>query len=115
MFLRKLYNQKNACYLFGFVLHGLDVLISSAHHYKVINVYDQKYETGAAFWPDVHRRLIICLIISQLLLMGLLSTKKAMQATPLLLALPILTIWFHKYCQGRFESAFVKFPLQVSN
>lgn len=80
--------------------------------HQVINVYDQKYETGAAFWPDVHRRLIICLIISQLLLMGLLSTKKAMQATPLLLALPILTIWFHKYCQGRFESAFVKFPLQ---
>lgn len=76
-------------------------------------MYDQKYESGASFWPDVHRRLIIGLIIAQLLLMGLLSTKDAEELTPLLIALPILTIWFHKFCNGRFESAFVKFPLQV--
>ncbi|GKV27836.1 hypothetical protein SLEP1_g36960 [Rubroshorea leprosula] len=80
--------------------------------HQVINVYDQKYESGAAFWPDVHRRLIISLIISQLLLLGLLSTKRAAKSTLVLIPLPILTIWFHKYCKGRFESAFVKFPLQ---
>ncbi|WRX09222.1 CSC1/OSCA1-like [Theobroma cacao] len=80
--------------------------------HQVINVYDQRYESGASFWPDVHRRLIIGLIISQLLLMGLLSTKKIDKSTIALLPLPILTIWFHRYCKGRFESAFVKFPLQ---
>ncbi|EEF29316.1 CSC1-like protein At4g02900 [Ricinus communis] len=80
--------------------------------HQIINVYNQKYESGAAFWPDVHRRLIIGLIIAQLLLLGLLSTKDAEELTPLLVALPILTIWFHIFCKGRFESAFVKFPLQ---
>ncbi|KAK6141432.1 hypothetical protein DH2020_024837 [Rehmannia glutinosa] len=80
--------------------------------HQIINVYDQKYESAAAFWPDVHRRIIIGLIISQLLLMGLLSTKSVAQSTPLLLVLPVLTIWFHQFCKGRFESAFVKFPLQ---
>ncbi|KAF5731511.1 CSC1-like protein [Tripterygium wilfordii] len=80
--------------------------------HQIINVYDQKYESGASFWPDVHRRLIIGLVISQLLLLGLLSTKKAEDSTPFLVALPILTIWFHRFCKGRFESAFVKFPLQ---
>lgn len=80
---------------------------------KVINVYDQIYESGAAFWPDVHRRIIINLIISQLLLMGLLSTRKADKSTPLLILLPVITIWFHVYCKGRFEPAFVTFPLQV--
>ncbi|XVE77753.1 hypothetical protein DITRI_Ditri13aG0087800 [Diplodiscus trichospermus] len=80
--------------------------------HQVINVYDQRYESGASFWPDVHRRLIIGLIISQLLLMGLLSTKKIEKSTIALLPLPVLTIWFHIYCKGRFESAFVKFPLQ---
>nr|GMD71049.1 CSC1-like protein At4g02900 [Ipomoea batatas] len=80
--------------------------------HQIINVYDQKYESGAAFWPDVHRRITIGLIISQLLLMGLMSTKDAAQSTPVILVLPILTIWFHKVCKGRFESAFVKFPLQ---
>ncbi|KAI4374312.1 hypothetical protein MLD38_012321 [Melastoma candidum] len=80
--------------------------------HQIINVYDQKYESGAAFWPDIHMRIIIGMIISQLLLMGLLSTRDAAYSTPLLIVLPILTIWFHKFCKGRFESAFVKFPLQ---
>ncbi|KAI7982954.1 CSC1-like protein [Camellia lanceoleosa] len=80
--------------------------------HQIINVYDQKYESGATFWPDVHRRIIIGLIISQLLLMGLMSTKGAENSTPFLIVLPVLTIWFHRFCKGRFESAFMKFPLQ---
>ncbi|KAL5701687.1 hypothetical protein ACHQM5_026998 [Ranunculus cassubicifolius] len=80
--------------------------------HQIINVYTQKYESGASFWPDVHRRLIIGLIIAQLLLMGLLSTKDAEQLSPFLIALPILTIWFHFFCKGRFEPAFKRFPLQ---
>ncbi|KAL1827383.1 hypothetical protein ACET3Z_005795 [Daucus carota] len=80
--------------------------------HQVINVYDQKYESGASYWPDVHSRIMIGLVISQLLLLGLLSTKEAGQTTPFLIVLPLLTIWFHLFCKGRFESAFVKFPLQ---
>ncbi|EPS71707.1 hypothetical protein M569_03051, partial [Genlisea aurea] len=82
------------------------------HRHQIINVYNQKYESGAKFWPDVNRRVLTGLMLSQILLMGLLSTKKAAISTPLLLALLIATIWFHKFCKGRFESAFVKFPLQ---
>lgn len=80
---------------------------------QIINVYNQKYESGAAFWPDVHFRIVMALIVSQIVLMGLLTTKKAASSTPFLIVLPILTIWFHRYCKGRFEPAFVKFPLQV--
>lgn len=80
---------------------------------QIINVYNPKYESRAAFWPDVHGRVITALIISQILLMGLLSTKHAVASTPVLLALPILTIGFHIYCKGRFEPAFTRYPLQV--
>lgn len=80
--------------------------------HQIINVYNQDYESAAAFWPDVHGRVIGALIISQLLLMGLLSTKKEAQSTPFLIALPVLTIWFHRYCKARYEPAFVKYPLQ---
>lgn len=80
---------------------------------QIINVYNQEYESGAAFWPDVHFRIIVALITSQVLLMGLLTTKESARATPVLIALLILTIGFHRYCTGRFESAFVKYPLQV--
>lgn len=80
--------------------------------HQIINVYNQEYESAAAFWPDVHRRILIALVISQILLAGLLSTKSASQSTPFLIALPVLTIWFHKFCKGRYESAFVRNPLQ---
>ena len=81
---------------------------------QIINVYNQQYESAAAFWPHVHSRIIASLLISQLLLLGLLSTKKAANSTPLLVILPILTLSFHKFCKSRFEPAFRKYPLEVS-
>ncbi|KAI3514636.1 hypothetical protein L1887_13218 [Cichorium endivia] len=80
--------------------------------HQVINVYDQKYESAASYWPDVHRRILIGLVMSQILLLGLLSTKAALHSTPFMLVLPVLTFLFHQYCKSRFESAFRKFPLQ---
>lgn len=95
--------------LVGYIVNYLHSFVSL----QIINVYNQEYESAAAFWPDVHGRVISALVISQLLLMGLLSTKEAALTTPFLIALPVLTIWFHRYCKGRYEPAFVKFPLQV--
>ncbi|CAN1811224.1 Calcium permeable stress-gated cation channel 1 [Linum perenne] len=80
--------------------------------HQIINVYNQEYESAAAFWPAVHGRVLIALVISQLLMMGLLTTKGAALATPFLIALPVLTYWFYKFCQGRYEPAFVRYPLQ---
>ncbi|KAB1216135.1 putative membrane protein C2G11.09 [Morella rubra] len=82
------------------------------YRHQIINVYNQRYESVAAFWPHVHSRIIASLLISQLLLLGLLSTKKAANSTPLLVILPILTLSFHKYCKNRFEPAFRKYPLE---
>lgn len=80
---------------------------------QIINVYNQQYESVAAFWPHVHSRIIASLLISQLLLMGLLSTKEAASSTPLLVVLPVFTLAFHKYCKRRFEPAFRNHPLEV--
>ncbi|TKY62475.1 CSC protein [Spatholobus suberectus] len=80
--------------------------------HQIINVYNQQYESGASFWPDIHGRVIMGLIISQILLMGLLSTRGTDKSTLVLIAQPVLTFWFHRYCKGRFESAFVKLPLE---
>ncbi|KAG1354173.1 calcium permeable stress-gated cation channel 1 [Cocos nucifera] len=82
------------------------------YRHQITNVYNQEYESAGAFWPHVHGRIIASLLISQLLLLGLLSTKKAANSTPLLIILPVLTIWFHKYCKSRFEPAFRKYPLE---
>ncbi|XAR55354.1 hypothetical protein NMG60_11035405 [Bertholletia excelsa] len=94
---------------FIIIFFGLAYVV---YRHQIINVYNQEYESAAAFWPDVHGRIIVALVVSQLLLMGLLSTKRAAQSTPLLIALPVLTIWFHMFCRGRYEPAFVRYPLQ---
>ncbi|KAG6722229.1 hypothetical protein I3842_03G150400 [Carya illinoinensis] len=94
---------------FIMVFFGLAYVV---YRHQIINVYNQEYESAAAFWPDVHGRIIVALVVSQLLLMGLLSTKGAAQSTPLLIVLPVLTIWFHIFCKGRYEPAFVRYPLQ---
>ncbi|PWA41049.1 early-responsive to dehydration stress protein (ERD4) [Artemisia annua] len=86
--------------------------VSFNSRWGAANVYNQQYESAAAFWPHVHSRIIASLLISQLLLLGLLSTKKAANSTPLLVALPILTLTFHKYCKSRFEPAFREYPLE---
>ncbi|PIN21328.1 hypothetical protein CDL12_05964 [Handroanthus impetiginosus] len=80
--------------------------------HQIINVYNQEYESAGAFWPDVHGRIIVALVFSQLVLMGLMTTKGAAASTPFLIALPVLTIFFHRFCKGRYEPAFVKYPLQ---
>ncbi|KAK7307221.1 hypothetical protein VNO77_40087 [Canavalia gladiata] len=94
---------------FILVFFGLAYLV---YHHQIINVYHQQYESAAAFWPHLHSHIIASLLISQLLLLGLLSTKKAAKSTHLLVILPILTFAFHKYCQCRFEPAFRKYPLE---
>ncbi|KAK4279209.1 hypothetical protein QN277_016945 [Acacia crassicarpa] len=91
------------------VFFGLAYVV---YRHQIINVYNQEYESAAAFWPDVHGRIVVALVVSQLLLMGLLSTKEAAHLTPFLIALPVLTIWFHRYCKARHEPAFKKYPLQ---
>uniref|UniRef100_A0A0D9XMX9 CSC1/OSCA1-like 7TM region domain-containing protein n=1 Tax=Leersia perrieri TaxID=77586 RepID=A0A0D9XMX9_9ORYZ len=82
------------------------------YRHQIINVYNQEYESAAAFWPQVHSRIIASLLISHVTLFGLMSTMKAAYSTPLLIFLPLLTIWFHYYCKSRFEPAFRKYPLE---
>ncbi|BAF18422.1 calcium permeable stress-gated cation channel 1 [Oryza sativa Japonica Group] len=94
---------------FILVFFGLAYVV---YRHQIINVYNQQYESGAQFWPSVHGRIIIALIVSQLLLIGLLSTKGFEETTPVLVVLPVLTFWFYKYCKNRFEPAFVRNPLQ---
>ncbi|CAI9760258.1 unnamed protein product [Fraxinus pennsylvanica] len=94
---------------FILVFFGLAYVV---FRHQIINVYNQEYESAAAFWPDVHGRIIFSMIFSQLVLMGLMSTKRAALTTPFLIALPVLTIWFYRFCKGRYEPAFIRYPLQ---
>lgn len=79
---------------------------------QVINVYEPKYESSAAFWPLIHRHVVVALLITHITLIGLFSIKRSAASTPLLLPLPIFTLVFHWYCTERFGPAFNQYPLQ---
>lgn len=80
---------------------------------QVINVYVPKFESSAAFWPLAHRFIIVALLITHITLIGLFSIKRSAASTPLLLPLPVLTLFFHWYCTDRYGPAFDQYPLQV--
>ncbi|XP_073395889.1 CSC1-like protein At1g11960 isoform X3 [Physcomitrium patens] len=107
------------------------------YRHQVIHVYEAAYESAGSFWPFVHGRIIVALYIEQLMLIGLFLVQgpitfktihvsdddslkekalkfcqQAMSSTPFVVALPIFTYIFHRYCKTRFEPCFLKFPLE---
>lgn len=99
-------------------------------------MYDPIYESAGAFWPHVHGRIIAALILEHLTLIGLFLVqgpisfvktapggsvrskvlhyvRDSCSSTPFMIALPILTLFFHSYCKNRFEEAFKNYPLEV--
>ncbi|KAH7388064.1 hypothetical protein KP509_16G055700 [Ceratopteris richardii] len=82
------------------------------YRHQIINVYVQEYESAGAFWPHLHGRVIACVILQQICVFGILLSKKATKASPMLILLPVFTITFHLYCKNRFEPAFRKYPLE---
>lgn len=89
-------------YAFGYIIY----------RNQVINVYVPKFESSAAFWPLAHRFIIVALLITHITLIGLFSIKRSAASTPLLLPLPVLTLFFHWYCTDRYGPAFDQYPLQ---
>ncbi len=76
-------------------------------------VYEPAYETGGQFWPEVHTRIISCLIFTQVLFIGLFSLKGLSRASLACIPLPILTLLFHAHCRQRFQPTFKNFNLEV--
>lgn len=102
-------------------------------------MYDAAYESAGGFWPFVHGRIIAALVIEHLMLIGiflvqgpvtfgdipddgsssttvqqiLTYVREVASATPFMIALPIFTLVFHRYCKNRFEPCFQNMPLEV--
>ncbi|TXG62795.1 hypothetical protein EZV62_009789 [Acer yangbiense] len=83
------------------------------YSHQVINFYDKQYESGAVFWPTVHRHIIYSVVISEVLLMLMLSIQGE-KLTPLLIPLPFLTLGFLKYSNNKFRSAFFVYPIEAA-
>ncbi|KAK3194885.1 hypothetical protein Dsin_026195 [Dipteronia sinensis] len=83
------------------------------YRHQVINFYDKQYESGAVFWPTVHRHIIYNVFISEVLLMVILSVRGE-KLTPLLIPLLCLTFGFLNYSNNKFQSAFFVYSIEAA-
>lgn len=81
---------------------------------QVLHVYEPKYETGGQYWPEIHSRTVGCLVLMQVLFIGMFSLKGLKSASLGCIPLPFLTWFFHEHCRQRFLPIFKNYNLEVS-
>lgn len=80
---------------------------------QILHVYEPKYETGGQYWPEIHSRVVSCLVLMQVLFIGMFSLKGLSKASVACIPLPFLTWLFHEHCCQRFLPTFKRFNLEV--
>ncbi|KAE8654910.1 Calcium permeable stress-gated cation channel 1 [Hibiscus syriacus] len=67
-------------------------------------------ESAAAFWPHVHVRIIVALIVAASA-NGITEHERSIAVDSIAYHTSHMTICFHRFCKGRYEPAF-RYPLQ---
>lgn len=77
------------CFIFG--------LLETCYRNQLIYVYSPENDSGGQLWPNAVKILIVCLIIAEITLFGVMGFKKGIIAAPLCLPLLIATVLFMQY------------------
>lgn len=96
------------------------VLVTVLYHFvtwvvmkhQALNVYFDEYQSGGRMFPQIHTRIVVGLLISQLTLIGVFGLKEFVGSVTLI-PLPILTILYYRYTYARFYKSFLFNSLDV--
>ncbi|GAQ91055.1 early-responsive to dehydration stress-related protein [Klebsormidium nitens] len=94
---------------FIFIHFGLGYVV---YRNQIINVYERAYESNGRFWPYIHSRIVTCLYVMQITLIGVFILKDAKQQTPFLFPLPVLTFLFNRWCKDAFFPSFARYSIE---
>lgn len=81
------------CFVAGFCF----ILLGSVLRNQFLFIYPTRNDSGGKLWVNFIQIIVICMIIAQIALIGVLSLKKNKIAAPLLIPLPIITLLFSVY------------------
>eukprot|EP00249_Psilotum_nudum_P015267 c25231_g1_i2 orf=479-2656(-) len=81
---------------------------------QILNVYEPAYETGGKYWPHVHNRLILSLVLMQITCLGMFGLRSKPTASALTIPLPILTLLFNHFCNVQFFSVFQNLSVEIA-
>ncbi|XP_061370020.1 CSC1-like protein ERD4 [Gastrolobium bilobum] len=95
---------------FGALYFGLGWLILRN---QALKVYVPSYESYGRMWPHMFKRILASLILYQITMLGYFGVQK-FYYTPLLIPLPILSLFFAFVCSKKFYPAFERPALEVA-
>jgi hypothetical protein len=81
------------CFLMCFIFR----LLETGYRNQLIYVYSPDRDYGGHLWPHAVKILIICIIIAELTLFGVLGYRKGIIAAPLCLPLIVVTVLFMEF------------------
>ncbi|XP_017254026.1 CSC1-like protein RXW8 isoform X1 [Daucus carota subsp. sativus] len=89
------------------------ILAYLVYRNQFINVYITKYDTGGLYWPVAHNTIIFSLLLTQVIVLGVFTIKKAEVCSSCTIALIICTLLFHFFSRQRFFAVFHSTAAQV--
>ncbi|KNC82382.1 hypothetical protein SARC_05333 [Sphaeroforma arctica JP610] len=77
-------------------------------------VYEPAYETGGRAWPLVFSRIMVCIMLFQATICGVLLSKDMVVASAMILPLLVLSIFFWRHLSNRYGHAYKHTPGSIA-
>lgn len=85
--------------VFGLLVLAIEYTIAK---YRYMYVTPQRFHSGAYLWPMLYNRMIFCIIISHVTLIGVFSLKLFIPGVIATLPIPFLTLLFAKHTTKKY-------------
>lgn len=96
------------CFVMAFCFGVMTV----TYRNQFINIYDPRSDTAGLMWPRAIRAAVMCLVVAELMVVAVLSFKKAAGPSPLMVPLIIATILFYRYLGQQHYRVAEQLPLE---
>lgn len=81
---------------------------------QALNVRVPDWESFGSMWPHIHNRVLCALVVAQITGLGYFSVK-SFPYTPILIILPILSLFFYLFCKRNYYPSFAVVSLYVAS
>eukprot|EP00292_Cryptomonas_paramecium_P003984 CAMPEP_0113682784 /NCGR_PEP_ID=MMETSP0038_2-20120614/12881_1 /TAXON_ID=2898 /ORGANISM="Cryptomonas paramecium" /LENGTH=727 /DNA_ID=CAMNT_0000601943 /DNA_START=210 /DNA_END=2393 /DNA_ORIENTATION=- /assembly_acc=CAM_ASM_000170 len=97
------------CFIMAFCFGVMTI----TYRNQFINIYDPRSDTGGLMWPRAIQAAVMCLVVAELMVVAVLSFKKAAGPSPLMFPLLVITVLFYRYLGQQHYRVGEQLPLEV--
>ncbi len=85
------------------------------YKFLLLRCYHTPYEGGAILWGPIYKRVLICMVCSQLTLAGYCALRMGYKQFPFLLILPIITYFSYDYNDTRYTAPSLRISRELAS